>query len=89
MYNNAYTRDTVQKVLDSERESSETAIYALADALTQNDVSLLVDPTMQTNALLAQILKVANAILTQGNNGVGGISLPDTLAGLSLGIVNQ
>ncbi|MBP5433630.1 hypothetical protein [Ruminococcus sp.] len=89
VYNNAYTRDTVQKVLDSERESSETAIYALADALTQNDVSLLVDPTMQTNALLAQILKVANAILTQGNNGVGGISLPDTLAGLSLGIVNQ
>ena len=89
VYNNAYTRDTVQKVLDAEKDSSETAIYALADALTQNDVSLLVDPTMQTNALLAQILKVANAILTQNSNGIGGLSLPDTIAGLSLGIVNN
>lgn len=88
VYNNAYTRDSVQKVLDAEKESSETAIYALADALTQNDVSLLVDPTMQTNALLAQILKVANAILNQNNSGIGGVSLPDTLAGLSLGIIN-
>lgn len=89
VYNSAYTRDTVQKVLDAEKDSSETAIYALADALTQNDVSLLVDPTMQTNALLAQILKVANAILTQNSNGIGGLSLPDTIAGLSLGIVNN
>lgn len=88
VYNNAYTRDSVQKVLDAEKESSETAIYALADALTQNDVSLLVDPTMQTNALLSQILKVANAILNQNNSGIGGVSLPDTLAGLSLGIIN-
>lgn len=89
VYNNAYTRDSVQKVLDAERDSSETAIYALADALTQNDVGLLLDPTVQTNALLAQILKVANAILTQQGNNLGGVSLPDTLAGLSLGIINQ
>ena len=87
VYNNAYTRDAVQKVLNEERDSSETAIYALADALTQNDISLLKDPTLQTNALLAQILKVANAILNQQGTGTGGLSLPDTLAGLSLGII--
>lgn len=89
VYNNAYTRDAVQKVLNEERDSSETAIYALADALTQNDVGLLMDPTLQTNALLAQILKVANAILNSQDSGAGGLSLPDTLAGLSLGIVGQ
>lgn len=89
VYNSAYTRDAVQKVLNEERDSSETAIYALADALTQNDIGLLMDPTLQTNALLAQILKVANAILNQQGTGAGGISLPDTLAGLSLGIINQ
>jgi hypothetical protein len=89
VYNNAYNRDTVEKVLSAERDSSETAIYALADALTQNDISLLRDPTIQTNALLAQILKVANAILTQQGAGGTSISLPDTLAGLSLGIINQ
>lgn len=88
VYNSAYTRDAVQKVLNEERDSSETAIYALADALTQNDVKLLLDPTVQTNALLAQILKVANAILIQQGDS-GSISLPDTLAGLSLGIINQ
>lgn len=88
VYNNAYTRDAVEKVLSAERDSSETAIYALADALTQNDIGLLRDPTLQTNALLSQILKVANAILVQSGSGATSISLPDTIAGLSLGIVN-
>lgn len=87
VYNSAYDPSYVDKVLRTERENSETAIYALADALTENDVKLLLDPTVQTNALLAQILKVASAILNQGNSGVGGVSLPDTIAGLSLGIV--
>lgn len=89
VYNSAFDRSAVEKVLSAERDSSETAIYALADALTQNDVGLLLDPTVQTNALLSQILKVANAILVQSSNGGGAISLPDTIAGLSLGIISQ
>ena len=72
-----------------ERENSESAIYALADALTENNVDLLVDPTLQTNALLSQILKVANAILNQQSTGTNGVSLPDTIAGLSLGLINM
>ena len=87
VYNNAYNSATVDQIMRTERESSESAIYALADALTENDVKLLLDPTVQTNALLAQILKVANAILNQNTTGAGGVSLPDTIAGLSLGIV--
>ena len=87
VYNNAYNSATVDQIMRTERESSESAIYALADALTENDVKLLLDPTVQTNALLAQILKVANAILNQNSSGAGGVSLPDTIAGLSLGIV--
>lgn len=89
VYNNAYTRDTVDKIMREERESSESAIYALADALTENNVDLLVDPTLQTNALLSQILKVANAILNQQSTGGNGVSLPDTIAGLSLGLINM
>ena len=88
VYNSSFNSGYVDKVLRTEKENSETAIYALADALTGNDVKLLLDPTVQTNALLAQILKVASAILNQNNNGIGGISLPDTIAGLSLGIVS-
>ena len=89
VYNNAYTRDTVDRIMREERESSESAIYALADALTENNVDLLVDPTLQTNALLSQILKVANAILNQQSTGGNGVSLPDTIAGLSLGLINM
>ena len=86
VYNNAYNHDTVNKIMQEERESSESAIYALADALTENDVQLLVDPTLQTNALLGQILKVANAILNQQSTGGAGVTLPDTLSGLALGL---
>ena len=89
VYNNAYTRDAVEKVMREERENSESAIYALADALTENNVDLLVDPTLQTNALLSQILKVVNALLNQQSTGGNGVSLPDTIAGLSLGLINM
>ena len=90
VYNAAYSRETVDKIMREERENSESAIYALADALTENDVSLLVDPTIQTNALLSQILKVVNALLNQtSTSNLGGVSLPDTIAGLSLGLINQ
>ena len=89
VYNNAYTRDSVDRIMREERENSESAIYALADALTENNVDLLVDPTLQTNALLSQILKVANAILNQQSTGTNGVSLPDTIAGLSLGLINM
>jgi hypothetical protein len=89
VYNSAYTHDTVDKILRAEKDKSETAIYALADALTENDVKLLLDPTVQTNALLSQILKVVNAMLNQQSSGVGGVSLAETIAGLSLGIVEQ
>lgn len=90
VYNSAYTRESVDKIMRTERENSESAIYALADALTENDVKLLLDPTVQTNALLSQILKVVNALLNQtSTSGMGGVSLPDTIAGLSLGLINQ
>ncbi|MCM1361776.1 MAG: hypothetical protein NC235_07725 [Clostridiales bacterium] len=88
VYNSTFTHEDYDKIARQEKDSSETAIYALADALTQNDVKLLLDPTVQTNALLAQILKVAVALLEQSKTPGTTLSLPDTLAGLSLGIVN-
>lgn len=88
VYNSAFTHEDYDRISRQEKECSETAIYALADALTQNKVDLLLDPTLQTNALLAQILKVASAILNQTKDSGTALSLPDTIAGLSLGIVN-
>ena len=85
-YAESYDHTSVSEIQRKEAKSSEDAVYALADALTQNDNALL-DPTMQTNALLAQILKVVTAQLNQTSSGVA-MSLPDTIAGLSLGIMS-
>lgn len=80
----SYTK--VAEIQAQEKESSDTAIYALADALTQNNVDLR-DPAVQTNVLLAQVLKVLNVIAQQGTLGSdAGTALPDSIAGMALGI---
>lgn len=68
-------------------ESSETgdSILSLAKQLTKNSVELR-DPQVQTNALLAQILIVLEAIM-QAENVAGGASLATTLAALGLGAI--
>ena len=59
--------------------------YALADALTKAGLDLK-DPTLQTNALLAQILIVANQILQQQNSQTGNSSLVESMIGLATGL---
>ena len=65
VYSDAYSHTDVTAVQKKEKEKSETAVYALAQALTQNTTDLL-DPTVQTNVLLAQILKLVNMLVQQG-----------------------
>lgn len=88
VYSQSYDHTQVSAIQRAEKKGSEDAVYALADALTKNQVDLL-DPTMQTNVLLAEILKVANALLNKGGAASGGMSLPETIAGLSLGVVQR
>ena len=87
-YSAAYDHTEVSKVQNEEKGKSQDAIYALAEALTKNSVDLL-DPTIQTNALLSQILIVVNAIMQQNNETSTGTSLPDTLSALAMGIINK
>lgn len=83
-----YSYDKVAEIQRKEKDGAGDAVRKLAEALTQNAVDLK-DPAVQTNALLAQILIVAEAIMQQ-NNGTGlGLSLSDTITGLSMGIVNR
>lgn len=78
----------VQKVQQEEKEESSSAIYALADALTSNMVDLK-DPQVQTNALLAQILKLVEVITTQNASAGGGQSIADSLIGMALGYTSN
>ena len=86
VYSEAYNHASVTKIQNQEKKQSTDAVYALADALTQNNVDLL-DPTVQTNVLLSQILQVASAIMQQNNNMDTNISIPDQIAGMALGII--
>lgn len=82
-----YDSSSWNKVKSAENAKSRDAVYALAEALTKNNVELL-DPTVQTNVLLAEILQIVNAIMQQGNSSSNGMSLPQSIAGLALGAVN-
>ena len=80
--------DKYNTIRAQEKDKSDSAALALAEVLTNNKIDALVDPTLQTNVLLAEILKYVSAILTQSQEGGPSVSLADTIAGLSLGIVN-
>lgn len=87
-YNNAYTFADVERIAaQSKAQESGDLVNALAMALTQNTVDLN-DPTVQTNALLSQILIVIQMMMQQ-NNKTGGLSLMDTLTGSALGFIKQ
>lgn len=87
-YNSAYKYSDVERIKSqSKAQESGDLVNALAEALVKNTVDLK-DPQVQTNALLSQILIVIQAIMNQ-NNKVGGLSLPDSLNALALGLVKQ
>jgi hypothetical protein len=83
-YSKSYDHSDVVRIQKNEQYKASDAITALANALT--GAKDLTDPTLQTNAILSQILIVAQAILNQ-NNTTGKLSLSDTLSGMGLGLV--
>lgn len=86
VYSASYSHADVSRIQSKEKTGEQTAIYALADALTQNTVDLR-DPTIQTNAILAQILLVVKAIMQQ-NNTTGKLTIPDALAAMASGLMD-
>lgn len=85
-YSEAYKHSDVDKIQRKAEAQQSDAVYALADALTQNTVDLK-DPTIQTNALLSQILLVVQSIMQQNNQPGNGSSLAETLSGLAMGLI--
>ena len=77
--------EALKNVTDMKDSETGDAILSLAKQLTQNSIDLR-DPQVQTNALLAQILVVTEAIM-QAENVSGGASLATTLAALGVGAV--
>lgn len=84
VYSDSYSHEDVTKVQKREKSKSETAIYALAQALTQNTTDLL-DPTVQTNTLLAQILKLVNVLVQQGSLNTESGAMSNILSNMATG----
>ena len=83
--NSGFTANDVAEIGRKEKKDQGDTVYALADALTKAGLDLK-DPTLQTNALLAQILIVANQILQQQNSQTGNSSLVESMIGLATGL---
>lgn len=84
VYSSSYSHRDVSAVQKKEKNKSETAIYELAQALTQNTTDLL-DPTVQTNAILAQILKLVNVLVQQGTLNTESGAMSNILANMATG----
>ena len=87
----AYHRDTlnaheIEAIKTAEAGETGDAVFALAQALTDNLVNLQ-DPQVQTNALLSQMLLVVEAIFQLQNNTTT-VSLPTALSSLGLGVTS-
>ena len=85
VYRNKFTASDVSKIESAEKDDSKKAIYSLAEVLTSKNDELL-DPTLQTNALLAQILLVVQSIMNQNNTGNTSTIL-DTMNALATGLI--
>lgn len=80
------------KNLKSAETNQQTqASLALANALGEFTSSQLqgLDPQLQTNVLLGEIVVILQAIMQQNNSQAGGLSLIDTISALGLGTTKK
>lgn len=85
IYSSAYTYSDVEKIAKQVKSSeSDTAIQTLANILTKNTTDLT-DPQVQSNALLAEILKTVLVIMNQNNQKTDSNQLKDSINALALG----
>lgn len=86
VYNSRFNANDVTRINDLATQDSKEAVYKLADAIISGNKDLM-DPNVQTNVLLSQILLVVQAIMQQ-NNTPGSLAIADTLQAMSTGLFN-
>ena len=75
----------------AEADQQTQATLALANALGVFSAEELkkMDPQLQTNALLGEIVIILQSIMQQNNNQVSGMGLIDTISALGLGVTTR
>jgi hypothetical protein len=71
----------------AEGENQTNAILALANAMQVFSADELkkLDPQLQSNVLLGQIVVILQAMMQQNNNNASGFIIPDSLSAMALG----
>lgn len=88
-YTNSLSRSSAWSDLQAAEKGQQTeATLALANALKVFSADELqkMDPQLQTNALLGEIVVILQAIMQQNNTVGGSLSLPDQFSALGMGI---
>lgn len=75
----------LNEVKNKADRNNEDVLNALTEAFNNLNVQDLLDPTVQQNLMLAQILKVVQGIFQQ-NNTQGKLKLPDAISALATGM---
>lgn len=91
-YNESISKSTAWSDLKAaEADRQNETNLALANALKVFSAEELqkLDPQLQTNALLGEIVVILEAIMQQNNNVAGGLSLIDTISALGLGMTTK
>ena len=91
-YTGTISRSSAWSDLQSAEKDQQTeATLALANALGIFSAEELkkMDPQLQTNVLLGEIVVILQAIMQQNNSVAGGLSLIDTISALGLGMTNN
>lgn len=78
--------DAWNKINNETNRAQEDKLNALTEALTNTHIEDLMDPTVQQNVLLAQILAVLQAIMQQ-NNTQGKLTIPDAISAMAAGML--
>lgn len=75
----------------AEGDRQNETLLALANAMNVFSADELqkLDPQLQTNALLGEIVIILQAIMQQNNNQAGGLGLIDTISALGLGMTTK
>lgn len=75
----------------AEGDAQNETLLALANAMNVFSADELkkLDPQLQANALLGKMVILLEALVQQTNSQAGGLSLPDTLSALGLGLTNR
>lgn len=89
-YKSAFDPSAIKKIEDAKDKEKNDALYAYADALAESLTGAdLTNPTVQTNALLGQIMQLLTVITNSTTSNNVGLGLPDTMRGLGYGLITK